>query len=274
MKKTKLTWLAQPTGAAAQIYSQGLQYSLVNKNHEQCTPLIFCKDFLQDAIHGSLHNQQASIYGFTYNPKTMPKLDMDRVRIVVVNNSDKKFSERIPGVIDLLNQAEKRLKMKPTAVYEVSNPPKAYAKTGAYFFSGSGMWLNAPPLVSMYSLLLRVGFSHVVGVDLLKTLRGVANGKIKQYQSSDQSQMAGALKGMERIFEKGYRKFFYIDTAKNYPKSASIGTMHGSSGIVAFSGGSTKGLCKYWTRKSIDNPKPKPDVEKKPDLSAGTTTEG
>ncbi len=268
MKKTKLKWLAQPCVGAAQIYSSGLQYSLVNKDKQQCTPLIFCKDFLQDAIHGFINNRQASIYGFVYNPSSMPKLDMDRVRLVVVNSSDKKFADRIPAVVDLLNQAEKRLKMKPTRVYEVSNPPKAYAKTGAYFFSGSGRWLNAPPLISMYSLILRCGFSHTIGQDIMTTLKGIANGKVKAYQSNDRSQISGAMKGIERIFEKGYRKFFFIDTAKNYPNKTDIGTMHGCSGIMSFASGGTKSICGYWTRKSIDKPKPK-DAP-----SAGTTVEG
>lgn len=267
MKKTKLAWLAAPVGSAAQIYSQGLQYALINKTKQQCTPLIFCKDFLQDAVHGHLNNKQASIYGFVYNPKSMPKLDMDRIRIVVVNDADKKFSEKIPAVVDLLNQAEKRLKMRLTSVYQVSNPPNGCGKNGAYFFSGSGMWLNAPPLVSMYSLLLRVGFAHTVGTDIMKTLNGIANGKVKQYQSSDKAQVSGALKGIERIFEKGYRKFFYIETQKNYPNRASIGNIHGSSGIVAFAGGQSSTVCKYWTRKNIDK-KPKSDS------AVGTTVEG
>ena len=255
MKELTITWLKSTTSSAAQIYESGLQYCLVNKEHEQCHPLVFCKDFIQDAVHGFLNNKVASIYGFTYDPAKMPKLSLDRIRLLLVNSSDAKFGDRVLKVIDLLNQVEAKLKLKHSHLWKVSNPPKSYAKTGAYYISGSGQWLNSPVMVSMYSLMIRAGFNHTIGTDFMTTLKGIASGKIKSYQNNDQRQVSSALKGIEKIIEKGYRKFFYIETQKNYPANTPIGTMHNSTGIIGFTTGSTKSICPYWTRKSIDSPK-------------------
>jgi adenosine/AMP kinase len=103
--------------------------------------------------------------------------------------------------------------------------------------------------------MLRVGFVHKPGTDFMVTLRGVGSGKIPAYQTNDQHQVSQALKGIEKILKMGYRKFFFIDTQKNYPAKVPISTMHNSAGICGFASGATQNVCKYWTRKSIDEKK-------------------
>lgn len=255
MKTVEVTLLEKEAGHISQVYSQGLQYSLLNDKYEQCHHFVYCKDFIQDAIHGFLNNKKATIFGFTYDPSKMPKLSLDRCRILVVNDKDKDFANKVENSLDLLNQVEKDLKLKLTEVEKVSNKDKIF-KNGGFIFSGSGMWNNSPTMVSLYSLLIRVGFAHVSGKPFMDTLKGISEGKIKQYQSSDREQITSALPGIKKILDKGYRKFFYIESSKNYPGNVSTGLMHSDSGIVAFASGNTRNVCKYWTRKSIDNPKP------------------
>ncbi len=246
MEKVTIEWLKHANRSIAQIYSSGLEYALVNDKLQQCHDFVYCKDFIQDAVHGSLYGHTASIYGFSYNPKTQPPLSLDQLRVVLVNNADKNMRDKIPNVIDFLAQFCKKMKLKPSKAYEAANPPKGY-KSGAFMIVGSGMWLNAPVLVSMYSLLMRVGFVHTKGEDAMKTIDKLVSGKVKPYQSNDTYQMTSAKKGIEQILKNGYRKHFFIDTKKNYPEGCNIGTMHNSSGIVAFSQGSSKSVCKYWT---------------------------
>jgi hypothetical protein len=262
-KKVKIEWLKSKGQGIAQIYGSGLEYALVNKAKEQCHNFVFCKDFIQDVIHGHLYGRTASIYNFHYDPKTMPALDLDRLRIVLVNQSDNKFADKIPHVLDFVNQFCKRLKLKPTKVFQVSNPPSRYTRCGAFFFSGSGMWANAPVFVSMYSLLLRVGFIHETGRDCMQTIKMLVDGKLAPYQSNDRTQMSSSLKGVEKILKLGYRQFFYIDTKKNYPQNANVSTMHNSTGIQSFAQGATSYVCPYWTRKSIGKKK-KVKVEEVP----------
>lgn len=258
--KVNVKWLKSANSGIAQVYSSGLQYALVNDDYQQCHDFVFCKDFIQDAYHGFLHQQQASIYGFTYDPSTQPPLSLTKLRIVLVNSKDAKMGEKIPAVVDFINQFCKKMKLKPSRAIEVENPPKAYSKCGAWIIEGSGMWINAPVLISMYSLLIRVGFTHKVGQDAETTIKNLVNGKSTPYQSNDRYQLQSAQKGIEQILKYGYRKHFFIDTVKNYPAGTQIGTMHNSTGIVAFSTGGSRSVCKYWTRKSITNPKPKEEA--------------
>jgi hypothetical protein len=246
-------WLPRKAGGIAQIYSSGLEYALANENMEQCHDFVFCKDFIQDAIMSHLHGGIASIYGFSYNPATQPKLSLDKLRLIVVNSADKSFNDKIPHVIDFLNQFCNKLHLKKTVAYKVENPPAKY-KNGCWIIESSGMWQNAPVFVSMYTLLLRVGFIHKTGNDCMDTIKKLLDGKTKPYQSNDKSYMQQGMKGIETILKLGYRKIFYIDTAKNYPKGTNIGTMHNQTGIVAFSGEQSKQVCKYWHRRSLTDP--------------------
>lgn len=254
----KIKWLNSIKSGIAQIYSSGLEYALCNKNNEQCHDFVFCKDFVQDAIHAHLHGGVASIYGFTYTPKKNPDLDLDRLRLLVVNSNDAKLGSKIPNVLNFLNQFCKKLKLKPTYAYRVSNPPSKY-KSGCWLIDASGMWNNAPVLVSMFTLLLRVGFVHPIDNPCMDTIKQLIDGKIKPYQNNDKNYVQQGLKGIEDIIKLGYRKFFYIDIEKNYPKGTNIGTMHNSTGIVAFSQGQSKSVVPYWHRKSIHQPNDKKD---------------
>ena len=261
MEKIKIKWLNSPISAASQIYDSGLEYCLINKEHEQCHPFVFCKDFMQDAIHGYLNNKKASIYGFNYNPDKMPKLSFDKTRLIIANSGDKKFSERVLGIVDLLNQFEDKLKLKSTTLQSVLNPLKKYTKNGMFYLDGSSQWLNSPVMISLYSLMIRIGCSHKIGTDFMTTIKGVISGAIPQYQSNDKIQLSQSMVGIEKLLESGYRKFFFIETLKNYPSKVDISTMHNGAGIVSWSRGNTKNICPYWTRKI-----------KRPIKGVGTTT--
>jgi hypothetical protein len=264
--KVNIKWLPSKGGSIIQIYSSGLEYALCNADFQQCHDLVYCKDFLQDAIHAHLYGGSANIYGFSYNSKTQPPISVDRLRIICVNSNDSKFLERVPNVLDFLNQFCKNLGIKACKAFQVSNPPSRYAKNGVFLIDASGMWNNAPVLVSLFTLLLRVGFVHKKGDDCMETLKQLVDGKIKPYQNNDRSYVQQSMKGIERILEHGYRKFFFIDIEKNYPKGTNIGTIHNQTGIVAFSSGSTKSVCKYWTRRSATDPEFAKELEEKKKL--------
>jgi len=246
-EQVKIKWCGNSM-FLAQIYSSGLEYSFCSPQNEQCHTFVYCKDFLQDAVHAFLNGGTASIFGFTYSPAKNPSLSMDRTKILLVNKSDPKFAEKIPNVLDFINQFSKRLKLKRTIVYQASNPPNKY-KNGVFLFEATGMWMNAPVLISMYSLFLRAGFAHKIGEDALTTIDRIISGKASGYGSNDRTQLSGAKRGIDKILEHGYRKFFYIDTKRNYPASLSTGTMHGNTGIVAFANGTR--VVPYWTRKNL-----------------------
>lgn len=137
------------------------------------------------------------------------------------------------------------------------------ASSNCVVFEGSGVWMNSPPLISLYALLIRIGLTHTPGSDVATTIKGVIKGTHK-CSLSDVQQLKSATNGIDKLVTKGYRKFFFIDPAKNFP-SKSEGLMH-SSGIVGFSLESTKRLVSYWHRKSLNEETANVQQEAGPDL--------
>jgi hypothetical protein len=190
-------WREHKSGIS-QVYSTGLEYAFLSHDYKQQLPWVYCKDFLHDAIFSLLHNTHLSLFGYTYNPNQDPKPNLRRMRLMVANASDKNFGDKIPAAIDFVNQVEKVMKVPSMSrVFSCPNPPKRYANCGVYLFSGSGKWLLAPPMVSMYTLMVRSGFAHTTGESYKETIDKIINGKIPGYQSSDAHQLKQGLPGIE-----------------------------------------------------------------------------
>lgn len=232
MEKIKIEWLLRDEKKISQIYSQGLEFAFATKK-QQCTDFIYCKDFLHDCVYARLHKKPINPYGFTYDPKTNP-IGLKRSRILVTNSADPTMGEKIEGCQDFLNQAEKKLGLFRSKISVCENPPEGYKACGVYMFRGSGMWLNSPPMLSLYSLFIRLGFCHKRGDDFVETMNKIQSGTITPYQTNDTRYLKDSRKGIDAIFDLGYRKFFYKDTAKNYPDGIDIMTMHNYFGIVGF----------------------------------------
>jgi hypothetical protein len=57
------------------------------------------------------------------------------------------------------------------------------------------------------------------------------------------------MNGIDRLVKENPLKIFAPVLKKNYPKEANVGTIHGSSGIVAFSRGSVGAVVKkHWQK--------------------------
>lgn len=251
MDKIEIQWRKSPSSTISQIYQSGLQYAFVSDDMKQCFPFVYCKDFLQDAVHAQIRGKTASIYGFSYNPKKNPPLCFDRTRIALANQQDPEMRKKIPAALDFINQFCKKLGLKRTQVFECASPPEKYSSCGVFLFDGSGMWMNSPVLISMYTLLLRVGFAHKDGAGYMSTMNRIVSGKLAGYQNNDQEQLADAISGVKMFLKHGYRKFFFKDTSKNYPAEVDTDTMHESCGIVGFSTGMTNGILPHCHRKSV-----------------------
>lgn len=249
MQKIEVNWLNNNSPSISQIYTSGLEYCFISDDMRQCHDFVYCKDFLQDAVQAFLHSRVANIYGFSYDPKTSPAICMQRTRIALANSSDRDFANNIANTLDFVNQFAKKLHLKPTQVFEAATPPKKYRC--AVVTDGSPRWMNSPPMLSMYTLLLRCGCVHTIGKDCMETVRSITESKIKCYGRDDVSQLKDAMKGIEKILSLGYRPFFYIDNDKNYPSGVDINTMHNEGGIVGFSSGYSRDICRYWHRKSL-----------------------
>lgn len=264
----KVKWHPK-TNKLCQVPKEGLEYALVSPNLEQVHQLVWCKDFLQDAIYGHLNQKHVEIYGFTYDPKTSPPIDMNRTRLLITNYKDKEFGQRLKtNCLDLLHHVEERLKMSKTEVERCSGAPPVYRFSGVWLVNSSKRWLKAPVMVSFYTFLLRIGMVHTPGDSLEKTLSKIASGDTPAYydqpkseyeEARDRETAQNARKGIEAIMKYGDRKLFH-DIKKNFPTKymwksydgtlkeheMSIYTIHDGCGLMAFSGGSTKHHFPHW----------------------------
>ena len=245
-EELRITWLRKRP-SLSQIYHSGLEYCFVSKDNKQCCPFVLCKDFLQDAVMAMHHGKSVSIYGFEYDPKQYEPISMDHMKMAITNSVDAELGDRIPNMIDFLHQFERKLRLIRTRVREVKNPPKKYSKCGVYLLDGSNRWLLSPPLLSMYTLLIRMGFTHKKGDKYNVTMKNMSSDKIGSYQTQDINQLNRAKKGIERILKCGYLKIFFKDPIKNFP-DVGVGSMHNSMGICAFSDNHTRSYVKHWHR--------------------------
>ena len=241
----KINWLSKKPGMS-QIYKQGLEYCFISHDWKQCCPFVFCKDFLQDAVQAVHHGKAIGIYGFTYNPATCEPLYMERTRIALANAHDPEFASKVPNAVDFLNQFEKQLKLVRTVARPCSNSQKTYAN-GIFIFDASSRWMISPPMLSMYTLLLRIGFCHTKDEDYAETIKKVIEGKIVPYQRDDKVYLTSAKAGIDKILKYGYSRIFYKDPKKNFP-DCNTSSMHNSSGIVSFSTGTSKSVVNHWHR--------------------------
>ena len=241
----KVDWAIRKS-SMSQIYRRGLEYCFISRDWRQCCPFVYCKDFLQDAILACHYGKAVNIYGFNYNPATCEPIYMDRTRIALANSSDKDFSNKIPAVVDFMNQIEQQLKMVRTHTRSCANPPRKYSN-GVFILDSSNRWMLSPPMMSMYSLLVRISFCHTKGECFAETIKKIIGGNVAAYQNNDQSQLASAEEGINKILKYGYAHVFHRDPKKNYP-DVNTGTIHNSTGIVSFSTGVSRSIVPHWHR--------------------------
>ena len=247
-KKVGIEWRTKKC-TAQQVYQSGLQYAFVSPDYEQSTVFVYCKDFLQDAVQGFICKRKVcGIYRFTYDHEEDPAISLDKVRLLLANQGDPNFRDKISGCLDFMRQIENKLKIRYSDAWECLDPPKKYASGGVWLFEGSRRWIKSPPMLSLYTLLLRIGFIHEEGKSYKSTIKQVSTGAAGAYQEQDRSQLKYAQKGINRILKQGDRKIFFRDIRENYPPVA-IDTMHDTCGIVGFAQGDTKGVVPHWHRK-------------------------
>jgi hypothetical protein len=248
--KRKIQWyLTQET--LNQVYRNGLEYAFVSKDYRQVCPFVYCKDFLQDAIMAFLTGTKKKIYGFSYDPDTMPPLCTDRTRMIIACSKDRHFRNRIPNLIDFLNQIEDKLNLKKSTVRECADPPEKYIPGGIWLLDGSHRWMISPPMISMYALFIRIGLAHEPNNSYQETIDIIVSGGRKPYGGKDKSQLVSAKFGINKILKWGDRKIFHKNWKDNYPTNVPLKTMHHFCGIIGFSKNYSKSWCPYWHRKGL-----------------------
>ena len=242
--KKEIGWY-EKRACLSQEFSSGVEFALLSKDWKQVCPFVTCRDFLQDAVAALVTKKKKSIYSFTYDPANAIPIHMDSLRLLVTNSNDSSFGDKIPACVEFVQKVEAKLGIARTRVRQCKNPPRKYARCGVFMFEASRRWLISPPMISLYTLLIRVGPSHTLGDDCMKTLEAVKDGQKNLACYADRSRISEAWAGIKKIMERGDRKVFPRKLEINYP-NCEVGTMHNSMGIVGFSKEYAKSTVGAW----------------------------
>lgn len=246
------------TNRICQIPKEGLEFAMLSANYEQLNQLVWCKDFMQDLIWSHVNKHPIEIYGFKYNPIESPAPSMNRIRLLVTNYKDAEFGTKLQNnVLPLLHSVEDRMKMSQTVLEKCKSCPPTYKKAGVWILDGSKRWLKSAPMVSLYTLLIRIGLVHDPSDSLEMTLSKIKEGRVRSYfddKNRDKKVVTDAIQGINKILLYSDQKLFPADVRKNYKMTSSIGkmsvyTMHDRCGIVGFSQETTKQYFPEWHKQ-------------------------
>lgn len=208
----------------------------------QASPWLHCRDYFQDYMYAGLHAEKLSeelrkAYGIT---DKMP-VSFDPFWVLVGDEDADPLEMRrmVRASKEFLNIFEKRMGLKRTKVYTVSNPKRGMGRK-VYLYRASAVWARAAPLTSMFTLLARVGMVHSFGDHPATTMGLVISRKKNMVRGEDVTTLQEALPAIVKLASRGGRgRYFSTDPVANYPGEVSIDDFHHHFGIASFADGQT-----------------------------------
>lgn len=257
-----------------QISSKGLEYAFVSDDYCQVHQLVSCRDFLQDVIHSHIHQHPTSIYDFRHDPANSPMLSTKQTKLMVTHWKDPNLEEKIKlRSLPLIHRVEKQLGMPLSKLEKCGNVPRIYGRSGVWLFNSSKRWSNSPPMISMFSLLIRIGLVADPDQSLETLMDDIATGRKKGYfghipaahpedpdEEQDQTQVIKSKIGIKHILKYGDKKLFGSNRIKNYPALTEYGVepevdmfvIHDHCGISSFSKRKNEKIFPHWYKIKFD----------------------
>ena len=213
-----------PTKSLAEEYQPtGMYFVFLSSKNEMCHTWIKCRDFLQDAVRNRLTGKDDSIYGFCHFSKRDPKIDLKKTRLLI---KGVKLDEVIKYSLGLVNHYEKAAGLTPRS--------KVVKVDGMHLFLGPGEWTQSSILISLYTLLIRLGCHKIEfknEKELVKVYETLINDqKVNnindiRYLRVVYKYINAVLENRDLLMFKQEDKILFADTT--------IGNFHPRSGIVS-----------------------------------------
>ena len=266
----KVKWHPKTLKNISQIPKDGIEFAHVSEDYTKVHQLVWCKDFIQDAIFGTLSKSKVEIYGFEYNPETDPPVSLDKTRIMISNWRDLDFEQKLlNNCKEFLHDLEDRMQIETKTVFKKCiNPPAIYRKSGVFILESSPEWIIAPPMVSIYTLMIRIGMIHTLGESSINTLVKLKNKKLTpinwkpdtkskygiRHVDNDSDFLSNGWTGLSEILRVGHKKVFGDSIKDNYiPQIAEssknpriVSVIHNSCGLSGFSKKNAKKYFPQW----------------------------
>lgn len=264
IKFKKIKWSEKDT-KISQIPTEGLEYAMLSTNYEQVNQMVWCKDFMHDLIYSHVNSRSIDIYNFKYSPWLHPRPCTSRIRLMIANCKDAEFGERImQSMLPILHEVENELQMSQTKIYKCLNDKEIYKRSGGiWILDGSKRWLKSPPMVSLYTMIVRLGLAGKPGESFRTTLKKIGTQQNPAYFDKNNREaelVRQARYGIDFIMKYTDKRIFSANLKRNYciPSYANtykfddeLRLIHNCCGIVGFSNGDCRRLFPNWYRIKI-----------------------
>jgi len=247
-KKNKdgfITWYPKATSLSEIYQANSLQFSFLSSpkdGNKQCHQWVLCRDFLHDASMSTISGKTSTIFGFTYNPKKDPKVDLEKMRMLVrhtqisTSKADD-FADNVDRAILLLHHFEKIAELKPSKAVSITDTAE---QIPVWLFIGARDWVRSPFLVSLYSLIIRLGTNNCFVLEkdkdvpkaLKKLIADMRDGKANGNEIGYIREIT--YKRLVKIV-KNYKDLFFEknDIDPSYGDVSNIQHYHNYSGILS-----------------------------------------
>ncbi len=197
-------------------------FALLSDELELITPFSMCKSYTQDQYYYYFTDYK----NFSGNGYAVPLKSMNLLLTVYQPNN---FIEKAQ---DLLWQIEKQLGIPESEIQEVDHKSEYAQKSNRnmFFFKANKAWYTCIPLISLYTLLMRIANHHYVGASFWESIAQLINDP--RVGSSDRSYLKSSMVGIEHIVQQGYKNLFHENAKQNYT-NLKIGSHE--DGIVYYS---------------------------------------
>lgn len=219
----------------SEIYQQvGMTFAFVSKESSKYTlahQWVKCRDFLNDVIRYEITGNRISIYGFSFG-KDNPRVSTEKIYIAVsMDNVDKSlFKDYIKSSIKLLRHFEREagVSLSRSKLATVSGSKKS----NVVVICSNKMWLESPVLLSIYTLLIRLGVRKDINTydkeSLLSSLAQVnPNGdNDSKYLSKIHTKLHYIITNAAKLFSSPDRDFYRR-------KDIDLHSFHNYCGVVS-----------------------------------------
>lgn len=236
----KVTIKGFPTEKSNPYTLRGVYYSLVSSpkdGREQCTRFLSCRDYIHEIVRAHVQkNGRLSCY---YTPDENPPIDMERLRLLIANDYDyeeaKDFKKKLFNAKKIINFYEEIANWGRSKITTVTHE----IKKNAWLLTGPKEWMSYPNLLSMVTLILRIGIKYgPIEFKDNKTLEEMYKGIIDKhdkkgagYEYHDISYLKQCYKRFYLI-AKHHKILFTLPLEEAYPPNGSGNDFHPQGGIV------------------------------------------
>jgi hypothetical protein len=139
-----------------QVYSHGLEMTMLGPDFQIVFPWVFCKDYFNDVLYGLKHRRRLSIFGFKFDPENIPDGFADELRLCF-RWKKHSITLRKASIVaaKIIRSIEQSLGIeKKTRLLRATRIGGEHGYT-PYIFIADKVWMQHPAFLAFYIVIVR-----------------------------------------------------------------------------------------------------------------------